>query len=76
MKKKTQAENILSHMKRVGFITSITALNEYGCFRLAAVIHILRKEHTIKTHRTQANWAVYTLEGRFLEEQYDVLDEV
>lgn len=61
MKKKSQADKILEHLERVGFITPLTALNEYGCFRLAAIIHALRKKHLIKTNRTVTNWAVYSL---------------
>jgi len=45
----SQKDAILSHLKR-GPITPIQALNEYGCFRLAAVIHKLRDAgHWIET---------------------------
>ena len=38
---KTQIEAILSHLNRKS-ITPLEALEKYGCFRLAAVIHKLR----------------------------------
>ena len=38
---KTQIEAILAHLNRKSF-TPLEALEKYGCFRLAAVIHKLR----------------------------------
>jgi hypothetical protein len=38
---KTQIEAILAHLNRKS-ITPLEALEKYGCFRLAAVIHKLR----------------------------------
>jgi hypothetical protein len=38
---KTQIEAILAHLNRKS-ITPLEALEKYGCFRLAAVIHTLR----------------------------------
>ena len=40
----TQSEAILKHLKSGDTITSLEALQRYGCLRLAAVIHSLRKE--------------------------------
>jgi hypothetical protein len=40
----TQSEAILKHLKSGDTITSLEALQKYGCLRLAAVIHSLRKE--------------------------------
>ena len=40
----TQSEAILKHLKSGNTITSLEALQKYGCLRLAAVIHSLRKE--------------------------------
>jgi hypothetical protein len=50
MEQKTTAiEAILKHLKRKP-ITPLEALQQYGCFRLAAAIHTLRKRgHEIKT---------------------------
>ena len=46
---KTATESILAHLKRKS-ITPLEALEHYGCFRLAAIIHNLRKRgHEIKT---------------------------
>ncbi len=40
----TQTEQIWEHLQRAP-ITPIEALNQYGCFRLAARIDDLKKEH-------------------------------
>jgi len=45
----SQSKEILNWMRTVGPITAITALNEFGCLRLAARISDLRLEgHKIK----------------------------
>jgi hypothetical protein len=47
---KSQNEKILNYLKKGKTITPITALNMFGCFRLAARISDLRKDgHTIHT---------------------------
>ena len=38
----TQREMILNHLKDFGSITPLKALEEYGCYRLSAVIFELR----------------------------------
>lgn len=49
---KTQKEAVLAHLKKYGHITPLTALTEYGCMRLAAVINLLRNDGcAIKTTR-------------------------
>ena len=41
----------MTHLQSGRSITPIEALNEYGCFRLAAHIEVLRREgHNIFTH--------------------------
>lgn len=40
----TQKERILEHLRDNGGITPIEALNEYGVYRLAAVICMLRRD--------------------------------
>ena len=40
----TQKEQIAAHLKAKGWITPLEALNEYGCFRLAARISELRED--------------------------------
>ena len=48
----TQKQMILQHMKETGSITPGTALEEYGCFRLAARIADLKADgYNIKTYR-------------------------
>jgi len=42
--KKTQSDKILSYLQRGHHISPIQALNKFGCFRLAARIHDLRKK--------------------------------
>lgn len=39
----TQLQYVLQHLKRFGFIEPLTALREYGCYRLGAVIYKLRR---------------------------------
>lgn len=47
---KTQSQKILNYLKSGKGLTPITALNKFGCFRLAARIAELRKDgHTIFT---------------------------
>ena len=46
----TQTEQIFDHLKRNGSIDPMTALREYGCFRLAARVAELREAgHDVKT---------------------------
>jgi hypothetical protein len=62
MNNQSQKEQVLEHLKIHSYITPLTALNEYGCFRLAAVIHDLRKTFDIKTTRGgNKNYAIYYL---------------
>jgi hypothetical protein len=69
MNRLTQKEQILEDLKNGWKITPIDALKEYGCFRLAAVIHDLRKEgYNIKTERINkqnkdGKYASYYLSG-------------
>lgn len=44
----TQASNILAHLKEGKAITPLEALNLYGCFRLAAVIYILKNDYGVE----------------------------
>tara|TARA_R110000764_G_scaffold181818_1_gene267772 strand:- start:306 stop:554 length:249 start_codon:yes stop_codon:yes gene_type:complete len=49
-REESQSGRILKHMQEGYGITPITALNKYGCFRLAAVVFDLKKEgHNIRT---------------------------
>lgn len=51
----SQSENILAHLMEGHPITPLDALEQYGCFRLASVIHNLRRDgYTILT-RTVSN---------------------
>jgi hypothetical protein len=53
---KSQSQKILSYLQSGKSITPITALNKFGCFRLAARISDLRKEgHTIHTDSITKN---------------------
>lgn len=49
VKKKTQKEKIIYHLKMFGSITPLEAMREYGCMRLAAVIFNLKDEYSIRT---------------------------
>lgn len=62
----TQTESILSHLKSGKQIDPLQALNEYGCFRLAARVKELRDEgHNIKSTKVKGRegkiYAVYWL---------------
>ena len=69
MSKPTQAERILEYMREhPEGITPITALDEFGCFRLGARIYDLRREGhqiTAETHGTATGKSVarYRLTG-------------
>lgn len=53
--KTTQKQFILQHLQQFGFIEPLTALREYGCYRLGAVIFNLRAEgYNIVTERMEA----------------------
>ena len=48
----SQSENILAHLIEGYAITPLDALEQYGCFRLAALIYNLRKDgYDIKTNK-------------------------
>ena len=53
--KNTQKQFILAHLQRFGFIEPLTALREYGCYRLGTVIFNLCSEgYNIITGRMEA----------------------
>jgi len=59
----SQKEAILRHLKLYQQITAMDALNQYGCFRLAARIYDLRKDgHAINEDRHKDGYAVYRME--------------
>lgn len=56
---KSQKEVILEHLKSFGSIDPLTALKEYGCYRLGARISDLRREGlNIKTETTESVSAI------------------
>ena len=61
-----QRDAILWHLEHRGSITPVEALNELGCFRLAARIEELRREgHHIRTtieKRGKSRYARYVYE--------------
>ena len=63
----SQIDNILAHLLEGHTITPLDALEQYGCFRLAAIIHNLRQEGnkiiTKKITRKGKTFASYYLEG-------------
>lgn len=64
----SQKDNILAHLLKGYSITPLDALEQYGCFRLAAVIFNLRDEgHKIVTktiNKRGKTFASYKLESR------------
>ena len=65
----TQTATILDHLLSGKKLTPIDALNEFGCFRLAARIGELRERgHDIKTtiiHDGGSSFAQYSLQPEF-----------
>lgn len=65
--KDTQRQQILDYLKQGYALTPLEALNKFGCFRLAAVVFVLKKEgHNITTETVTKNdkkFASYYLEG-------------
>jgi len=62
----SQKARIKEHLESGNPITPIEALNNYGCFRLAAIIHTLKHYEgmNIKTEIRKMDgkrWAVYSL---------------
>ena len=55
----TQAKVILDHLLSGRPLTALDALNEYGCFRLAARIHELRKDYEIDEVMVERNGKRY-----------------
>lgn len=49
MKKQTQKERILQHLKEEKSITAWEAIKEYGCTRLADVIFCLKRDYSISS---------------------------
>ncbi len=64
----TQTEMIRAHLEAGREITPIDALEQYGCFRLAARINDLRKAglpiETLTEQRNGKAWAKYRLVGQ------------
>ena len=51
----TQKAMVLQHLRRFGSIEPLMALSEYGCYRLGAIIFMLRKDgYNIITTRIKA----------------------
>ena len=44
-RQESQKSKILKHLQEGMSITPIEALRDYGCFRLAAIIHVLREDN-------------------------------
>ena len=61
-KTKSQRMQVLNDLKLGYAISPINALQSYGCFRLASVIHRLRKQgYKIETVTGKTNYASYKL---------------
>jgi hypothetical protein len=56
----SQEKQILSALKRGKKVTPISALNQFGCFRLAARIYDLRSQgHPIEMQTAPEGFAIY-----------------
>jgi hypothetical protein len=67
----SQVTDVLEHLKFIGEINPFDALKLYGCYRLGAIIHILRGEgynistrihHYEKASGKKGHYAIYRLE--------------
>ncbi len=68
MTRATQKTQIKSYLEEGNRITPLDALEKFGCFRLAAVIHILREEGmTITTDMHTYNGKTYAVYEYFPE---------
>lgn len=57
---RSQCQAIWEHLQERGSITAIEALNEYGCFRCAARINDIRKDHPeVKTETVKSGGKKY-----------------
>jgi len=57
----TQKAHILKRLQRGRTVSPLQALNEYGCFRLAARIHELRSEGYKIDVDTKLGYAIYKM---------------
>lgn len=48
----TQNESVLKHLRSGKKITALEALQRYGCFRLAAIIHNLKNKGFLEPHES------------------------
>lgn len=54
MKELSQKQMVLAHLQRFGVIDPMTAIREYGCYRLSAVIYDLRDDgYSITTRKSE-----------------------
>jgi hypothetical protein len=74
----SQTKDILAYLEEGNSITSIEALNKFGCFRLASRINDLRQlGHDIKTEMVgeDKKFARYTLVKKLSkEEEFDLFE--
>lgn len=68
-KTETQKSNILAHLKDGKTITPLEALNLYGCFRLAAIIFVLKHDCglNIETERVKTKSGKYVAQYKLAE---------
>ena len=67
MRKHTQEDTVLHHLQNIGALSQMDAAYRYNIWRLAAVVHLLRKRHVINKsmvrHKAGGRYAVYRMEG-------------
>jgi len=77
MERVTQKSKIMSHLQSGQSITPIDALERYGCFRLAAIIHTLKNDYgmDIKTelikNKYGTKYGKYTMVKKPVLSQYN-----
>lgn len=73
MEKNSQKKEVLNYLKEHGSISSLVAIDRFGCTRLSAIIHTLRHKdnysiatRTVNTKNRYGNttqYAIYELRG-------------
>lgn len=78
MRTESQKSRIMKHLKEGNSITPIDALEKFGCFRLAAIIHNIKQEDefmenkqlvtTMVTNKFNVKYGSYKLKSKIKQE--------
>lgn len=75
----TQCDDILHHLKTIGPLTPLDALNLYGCFRLTSRIydlkcagHVIHKEMVVRGEKSYAQYSYIGTEQQKEKDLFNV----